>query len=507
MFAYRRSLVLLMVIVMLGAMPAVLSEEGAAPSPQAAEQMLAGPRDFAVLEPLALDLRIAGDQMLAESERYNAAVARFGDSAEPLPVDAIRKDLEKEQSVGSDTFYNTTTYFQLSPSGNKLFFISGGIPAVYDRMDQQLRMLVPDDTMGQEYFEEVYLQLMRRLPDDSLVWSQDEQYLAVAAPVLLLQQLRLGTNILLMDLTAGTVRPLVPELPVKVSLHDLKNLKGAPLRAGFDGEQPVLYYEAMGAGEDAEGERYDELRSYDLLSGQTQVIASYPMKQADVSPRLWSTPQGLLHTFASMKKQEERGLAIRPVSGNPFILAVTGEGDNPVADFCMLDMAAGRGLLMSRQYPGGPRQMNFFHLLSMGELTVDAFDVVLAVDPGAAPEGRLRRLSLQNDLNRGMDNTAPALPGGMQPVVNGALSPDGKHLLLATSTAPDQAALWLYSFEQNTLYVVALEAAELGAISRLAALQAPGQQSLRGLQWVGENTLRLWNDGRYRLYTLSLPIL
>ncbi|NLD51954.1 MAG: hypothetical protein GX650_03575, partial [Clostridiales bacterium] len=453
MFAYRRSLALLMVMVMLGAIPAVLSEEGAAPSPQAAEQMLAGPRDFAVLEPLALDLRIAGDQMLAESERYNAAVARFGDSAEPLPVDAIRKDLEKEQSVGSDTFYDTTTYFQLSPSGNKLFFISGGIPAVYDRMDQQLCMLVPDDTMGQEYFEKVYLQLMRRLPDDSLVWSQDEQYLAVAAPMLLLLQLRLGTNILLMDLTAGTVRPLVPELPVKVSLCDLETLKGAgaPLRAGFDGEQPVLYYEAMGAGEDAEGERYDELRSYDLLSGQTQVIASYPMKQVDVSPRLWSTPQGLLHTFASVKKQGERGLAIRPVSGNPFILAVTGEGDNPVADFRMLDMAAGRGLLMSRQDPGGPRQMTFFHLLSMEELTVDVFDMVLAVDPGAAPEGRLRRLSLQNDLNRGADNTAPALPGGMQPVVNGALSPDGKHLLLVTSTAPDQAALWLYSFEQNAL--------------------------------------------------------
>ncbi|NLD51384.1 MAG: hypothetical protein GX650_00690, partial [Clostridiales bacterium] len=119
---------------------------------------------------------------------------------------------------------------------------------------------------------------------------------------------------------------------------------------------------------------------------------------------------------------------------------------------------------------------------------------------------RLRRLSLQNDLNRGADNTATALPGGMQPVVNGALSPDGKHLLLVTSTAPDQAALWLYSFEQNALYAVALEVAELGTISRLAALQTPGQQSLRGLQWAGENTLRLWN-GRYRLYTLSLPIL
>ena len=125
----------------------------------------------------------------------------------------------------------------------------------------------------------------------------------------------------------------------------------------------------------------------------------------------------------------------------------------------------------------------------------------------AAPEEGLRWLNKEKDLKLDAPMMAMALPEGLQPVVNGALSPDGKHMLLATSTAPDQAALWLYSFERDALYPVDLEEAGLGSIAWMAALHAPGQQSLRGLSWVGQNTIRLWNDGRYHLFTLSIPTL
>ncbi len=510
MFVCRRLTALAVALVMLwAAAPAVFAAEGAGTPAPGTDQPIAVAGDFASLEPLALDIRFTDSRMLEELQRYNDAVARFGDPALLQPIESLRPNLQPENAIDSEAFYSATTYFQVSPSGNRLFFISDGVPVVYDLAGRHLRVIAPDAGMDQEYFDRIYLQLLKRMPDDSLVWSADEQYLAVAAPLLVLQQFQLGANILLIDTNQGTARQLVPQLPAKLRLLELDALKGirAPLRAGFDTGQSVLYYEAVGAGEDADGARYNEILSYDLLSGQTQTIARYPMDQVDSSPRLWSTPQGVLHTYASARIRDQRGLAIRPLSGDPIVLATDGEVPYPVMDFRVLDMAGGRGLLWSRQAQTFTSQLSFMGLMTMDALTEDVFDMALAVDPAAAPEEGLRWLNKEKDLKLDAPMMAMALPEGLQPVVNGALSPDGKHMLLATSTAPDQAALWLYSFERDALYPVDLEEAGLGSIAWMAALHAPGQQSLRGLSWVGQNTIRLWNDGRYHLFTLSIPTL
>ena len=460
-------------------------------------------QDGLELRPANLNLEISIQNLYEETDRYVQALKALG--IEPPHINPLPEGAPDLYQLDMDTFYQSVSYYSLSPDAKKLFMIAEDVPLVLDLQTQRVRAIVPGPTMSAEYCAQYYQKLAVIVEDQALSWSPDGNWMSISFPQKALIQMQLGFNTLLMDLVKGEANLLEPGLPVRVSVHSPELKLGVPLKAAFDPVIPLLYYEAYGV--DPEGRRFDELRSHDLVTGQTQRIASPPPLSLTAHPELWVTAEGIMLSFVPASLAEDRGVAIYGFDGSHRQLTAPRPADQKytIYNIRVAGCAGGQGLLAIRRALGDERgSMSLYQLFRMEEPEDKVFGQVLALAPAKPSGERLVSVAVgpQYSVQDGWLHA-----DGHEPLLlpnSAALSPDGRYLLLATGR--EEPALFVLDIEHWVLGRVQVDGAQLYDGRPFAHEGVRVKNDLPGLRWLNHNRIMIRHGNQMRVYELDSAI-
>ncbi len=461
-----------------------------------------GEQDFALLlaqDRLALreadfEIHIPAGVITQEYERYRAAMAALGLEAPAEPEADILTD---GAVIDAAQLYRSARYISFSPDGRRLFVVLGDLPVFYDFDTRDLRIIVPVEGISAAFYTDYAARTLTQPEDQGVLWSPDGRHIAFTSPRQVLMMMRLAVNILLVDTRAGTVDKVFQALPDHVKLTD-GYTNGYPFRVGFSPDGSTLYYELLYVS--TLGLRRNEIRAYQLETGQTEVVSFFTSESTTMDAALWPVAGGLLESIAHMRASGERGLAIRGL-GQADRLIVRNPSDPLEAGMShrVAGVVGGRGLLYTSW--GGTMMRPLFQLFSLDSLSPDIFRRALAVRLQAEPAQRLvdLDLSLLNaDGQGGFDADALA---GLDLPANAALSPDGQYmLLLIGGPEHEQPRLYMYDFSAQVLGAVDLSRLDRQGDDFMGFFEGTMSTASRGLRWLADNRLLITIGGQHRLY-------
>ncbi len=456
------------------------------------------------LRPARISLSVSREEYVREARRYNAALAAFGNQPGMIPLDGIQ-DSGAETLELSDAFYEAQSYLSLSPDGTRMLAVSGGIPWMIDLAAGSVRFLAPDGEMDPLYYDKFYQRIFGQIEDQGVVWSQDGRYIALCFPRQVLQMMRLGINALLVDVERGTVAQLVRDLPPDLKIFSASNpyKGGAPLRAVFDGNEPVIYYEAYAA--EILGHRHSAIRSRNLKTGETKTLAFYDAQLTTSDPRLYLSKQGFIFTVADVKNDGARGIAIMGTGAAPDAMILRDPKD-PLELFMinrLIALEGNKGILQTI-WPVSGTGTDVLQMLTLDSLSGEAFKHCLLIRPDSTPAQRLMQADLADVVDAHTLGFRQNALDGLERPVNAALSPEGRYLLLTVHAGKGVTRLYLYDAVSGVLGKVDLSESGAGEQSFLGMRETPKSNMHRGLIWLGNNRLLVGIHGKYRVFELAV---
>lgn len=452
------------------------------------------------LKPASLNLVFDMANLYDELFRYQQALHERG--ADLPGLEPLSEGVPASMPMDMETFYQSVSYYSLSPDAGKLFMIMESVPLVMDLATQRVLAIVPGPTISADYHERYYQRLAEVLEDRGLSWSPDGNWIALCFPEKMLNRMQVGFNAIVMDLMKGEARLLDPDLPVDAKLRSPEAAEGFPLRAAFDQAEPLLYYHAFGV--NAAGGRFDELRSYDLRTGETQHIANTDPASLTADPALWVTEEGLLLSYVPSSLAAGRGIERYGFDGSHRQLAVPKVDDpqHAIRIIHIPGLAEGQGLLHAqRSYEAKFGLMQTYQLFRMDEQADKVFGQVLAIAPDKPAEERLVSAALGPQDSIELEWLHSEELGSLLLPNSAALSPDGRYLLLASGRK--EPALYILDIERWVLGRVEEEASQLEE-GRLFAMESMmSRNRLPGLRWLDQNRIMIRHGEQMRLYELD----
>lgn len=466
--------------------------------------------DGLALVPARFSFEIEGRALYEEYLRCDEAFSEYGASPVPDLGDMTEEDLEGTYTLTGEEHYGGDRFISMSPDGNRLLMQSGGMFAVLDFEAQSVRLAAPAEGLDPDYVVNVMMHSMVRAPQDfGVAWSPDGRYVAFTFVRETLMQMRLGMNVILFDVDAGLMWT-VDEVPVDVSLTDMESFTGAPYRAAFDPQGGnILYYDVYAAGMDDEGDRYNELRAYDISSGVVSVISQYDgAYSVTASPEMFVTGEGVLQAFADARYNPSAGLALRGFGGEDTLYEMP-EGTRRAAISPVLrDYREGVALML---YQNGDRieadgEDDREEVPYIGAFlspfrfdSPELYPEAIYIEPGAEAGERVKSLDLTEYPYYDPEVGRAFMEGELVMPYNGVLSPDGKYLLVAARDC----------FSRSGLYLIDLESGECGAVElELAgvdcAYSSGASAGMTGMSWVSGNRVMLLMDGDYQVFEFEI---
>ncbi len=455
--------------------------------------------DRVTLAPVMFSMDLGTPAFMEEARRYDDAVTALG--GEPV----LTRDLDGVQGeviIDQQTIYENMDFLTVSPDGRTVLAIDMGVPVVFSVAEGFLRVIAPDAAMQPEYYDRLYSRLIQRPEDAGAAWSPDGRYLALSFPRVVLASMRLGANIILIDLEAGTAAVVDKALEINLSAGSVRDMPdGAPVRAAFSLDGQHLLYEVILAEDDEPGA---QLRSMNLDTKAVTILARYSMRSLNLEGGFADTPAGILQTVSDTAMSGDYGLVLRTPEGDRRFLRNGGDAFGQLVLPQLHEVRGDSGLL--RTWIGPPHGITSRLVIQPfrpSEMAVDAYDTAWAIDP---EQEAFERLTLLN-LKQALDGAPNIDPGQLEPLRladNAALSPDGSMALLHTQ-AMDRTdhQLYLYDMASGTAGRVAVEG--VGEDSAFGRYQPPANSAmLRGLRWLGGNRLLVEVDAQYRLFKLTI---
>ncbi|HSK68462.1 MAG TPA: hypothetical protein VLA21_04315, partial [Candidatus Limnocylindria bacterium] len=463
----------------------------------------ASPQAYA-LSPLPIRVALGRAAYAREASRYDAALAALGDTENQAVFPVGPAD---EGQAFTPEFYDSLQYLTLSPDGSRLFAVLDGLPFVHDLRDGNTTFIAPDPARGEDYYA-LYRRLLERLEDRAVAWSPDGRMLALAWPRAVLTQLRFGANAVLVDTEAGTASPVVGDLPPDASFlrPGPAPALGYPIRAAFSDDGATLYYEAFSA-ENALLGRHNRLVAHDLETGENRTVSYFTWDDLVADGGLLPVKGGFLSAVGSVKEGVVRfGLALRGLDGASAYAYAPGDAEHAL-QLELLDAAGGHALLLAMRLAGYAPSITL-RLVSLDGLAGGLPETALAIrrDAGGAPAPA--QLPLGEVYEKG-DKPAAGYRDGLlyeyEIPQNGALSPDGKRLLLLTrgEGLGGDVRMYVYDLASGALSPVDLSAAQVTGDAVFGMFAGPGSNLARGLRWVGEDRVLATHGGKYRVYELK----
>lgn len=466
-------------------------------------------QDGLKLSPANLNLEISIQNLYEETDRYVQALKALG--VEPPHINPLPEGAPDLYQLDMDTFYQSVSYYSLSPDAKKLFMIAEDVPLVLDLQTQRVRAIVPGPIMSAEYCARYYRKLANAVEDRALRWSEDSSWISISFPEQTLLKGLMGMNTVVMDLVKGEAGLLDPTLPINASFSTLKTPITFPVRAAFDPLKPLLHYEIFGT--DAAGELTAELRSYDLNSGEVIPIARTDARSVTANPALWVTSEGILKAYVSVEATGDRGIAFYGFDGSRSPLAVNRDRPEQAAiqRAQLASFAANQGVVYTnRGYDAKTMIPHAFQLFQIGDDANSVYGRALAIDPEKPAGERMIYLDMRDVYGEGAQDseherpTDPKLQSGLLLPNSAVLSPDGRYLLLATGR--EEPALFVLDIEHWVLGRVQVDGAQLYDGRPFAHEGVRVKNDLPGLRWLNHNRIMIRHGDQMRVYELDSAI-
>ncbi len=447
------------------------------------------------LKPYDISINIDNQNLYGEITRLNTVLEQY----EMETYSLLYVPTEGETAIAGDDFYSSFSFYSLFSGGNKMLLTDGhGLAMVYDGDSGEARSIVPVEGLDPEYCGLMYSLLCKPEPA-GVAWSSDGRYIALSFLRNTLLMARLDCNLLLIDTEEGTVRPLL-DLPYPVKAIT-GNFFGAPFRAVFDTEKPVLYYEMYRVPNAIAGP-YNQLRAYDLTTGETRVLSLSDFSTTTSDPALLVTPLGIANTYAHIKMNEDFGIAFRGERSTGTY--IHGDPESPIAaqarNSRLLAVSDTHGLLLtglSGAQPGtvGPT----IHLFALDGISAALYDTVLSIQPDNAPQERLAQANLADLL------AADAAENVLRPQLHNAVfSPDGNYILLAYHVQGGEYGLYIHDIARGVTGRIDLSAAFETSPNYLGAYGLPFTNADTGMHWLPDGRIMLAVGDGMRIFELSI---
>lgn len=468
----------------------------AAAQDSAFETALAG--DKLSLSPLSLDITVSAADYQAQVAAYTQAMHALDDEATTQALDDLFLAGDPMR-LPLDDLYRKADFLQLSTNGKVLLAVVDQLPFAYAFDTSRFTLLRPHE-ISADYYKLYQKILYGGLEDTALNWSWDGSYALFTFPHFLMQMGYLGSNLLLMDLKEGTVRPLIRDLPANAHMRSMDYADGFPIKAAFDPEKPQIHVE-MFAAQTPEGKE-NRLVSLNLETGAMEILGRTAMGSATMDGKLMHTSLGLLRSYAAMQRSGDWGLTFHRLrQGEERLLR------NPEAPYegnlTRLDLwdVKGSRILMMAHSDSQKSFLSQVHLFDMKALDSKAFAQGLAIAPEAPPSERLLLL----DMNALYDKDLKALVPPPEPVMlvqNAALSLNGEYLLMMAKPKEGPNRLYIHNFKTGNTGEVRTDQAGLDENAQWGApiFRIKTQQ---GLRWQAGNRLMVSQDNAYRFFQLD----
>lgn len=430
---------------------------------------------------------------------------------------ALREDKLTLVPVGGIEIGDGERPLSLSPDGEKLLMLSDDGLSVCSLADGTRTPLKPRE--GNSHLSEEQMQNLFSAPEVTATsWSADGRYLSFSFPAHVFRRMLAASNVWVADLETGEVDPLF-DLPDGISMVDLHggNPSDVPVRAVFDPDRPVLYYNVLSA-DAADGDRPILDRYFQLYykTGETVPIGDIPFDMVSGDPCLRRIGGRLVTTVAY-------NAGIKGGAG----LASMAEGETPqltlakegfLAAFLygarLLD-AHGRDAVLYQPGHGYDivygRSEGYRRIMRLMECALNdqgeaQFGAALAVEPGAPPQSRLLRFSVE-ELDDDETNEAVFQRYMRQEITycfNAAFSPDGGYLLLAAQGGDGSKGLYVHNRVTGECGRVALPEDFEAELDTMAFVQEAGLYMVPGIQWSAGDRLLLFDGNINCLYALAV---
>jgi len=445
---------------------------------------------------------------------------------------ALREDRLAIVPVDLPGLPNGALPLSLSPDGKKLLFRAwnedllsdGHTLNVYTIADGSILPLSLNTGRSNQPMETI-TKLFEKPEANAVSWSADGQYLSFSFPRSILMNMYYTTNIWMADLQTGVVDPLF-ELPERIEPFggDIPNI---PVRAMFDAERPILYYDLMIMDKTDADERLKvRLYGWNYETGSTAFVGDVPFYMMTTDPTLRRMGEYLVTTVTSMRVADGTGLAAM-AGGKAAKLTLKTEGF--FVEFLygsrLID-THGNAALLNRLNRDSIRLIESIgretrEILSSARLMECALDengsalygaLLVGLDCQLPPESRLLRFTVE-EVKALDDETANALcqrviQKEIIPVHNAAFSPDGGYYLLASQSNDSDVIE-----PRGTLYVWNRTANECGLVTLPDDLlmnniafygEAPMNFFARGIQWSEDGLLLLFTGETNSLFRLDI---
>jgi len=443
---------------------------------------------------------------------------------------ALREDRLTIAPVDVPSLPHGAQLLSLSPDGQKLLVLAGEQLSVYTFADGVLLPLMPN--VGKSSLsDEAMRHLLARPEANAVSWSADGRYLSLSFPGRFFAHFVMNGNVWIADLETGVISPRF-ELPEGTRLPKVgvpyTDRPDIPVRATFDTEQPILYYDLLKFdtvdGSDVYAYCYyqwdyeaDEVAKIGEIAGPLQSVDANLRKMGEYFVTVVSYPVVLDmgSGLAAMSGGMEPKLSLESEGILKAMLRYAHLIDAHDTAILFTSQIFGNleFLKTNAQIMGDELELEYgmiarLHLIECsldqnGEAQYEGF---LALDVSAPPELRMLRISVEevNDEKMMGALSQRLLWGEIAYLFNAAFSPDGAYLLLAASAYDETKSLYVLNRATGECGLIALPQ-EFQPAKRAFAYDDRGLRfSTRGIQWSEGGRLLLSDGTANRLYELAV---
>ncbi len=185
---------------------------------------------------LSLDITVSAADYQAQVAAYTQAMHALDDETTTQALDALFLAGDPMR-LPLDDLYRKADFLQLSTNGKVLLAVVDQLPFAYAFDTSRFTLLRPHE-ISADYYKLYQKILYGGLEDTALNWSWDGSYALFTFPHFLMQMGYLGSNLLLMDLKEGTVRPLIRDLPANAHMRSMDYADGFPSKPPLTRKSP-----------------------------------------------------------------------------------------------------------------------------------------------------------------------------------------------------------------------------------------------------------------------------
>ncbi|MCL1854408.1 MAG: hypothetical protein FWF86_01630 [Clostridia bacterium] len=239
------------------------------------------------------------------SEDFDAALREDRLTLAPVPLPGLPEDAQ---------------LLSLSPDGSRLLLLTDSGLSVFTVADGAVLPLTPLPGEKCKLTDETIGKMFDAPEVNAVSWSADGEYLSFGFPRRTILEARYDTNLWIANLETGAIEPFL-DLPESIRVTD-PDMPDVPLRAMFDRERPLLYYDLLTPSRDI------EYFSWDYRADITTRMGGMPlmMMMGPVNPALMRIGEHLVMNAVDRNPSEGSGLIAMSGGAAPVMTLETGEG-------------------------------------------------------------------------------------------------------------------------------------------------------------------------------------